>query len=333
MIFFFPIIFSSPIRFNNIKTSNNNYIIPICVEDKSYCYPFKISTSTNECLFLPGERLPEGLNPNSPKYRSTNVTIGKFYNKDFISGQLVINDLVLPDSNIILNKFEFILVNFGQPHNNNFKGVLGLGFDYSSYGERANFFALLNKKHLIDKPVFSYGKSSFVIGDDINLNAPNKLYKKCKIGEINDPWHFISCGVKAVVYKGKSMVKSFKVGAQTIRFNLEHYEIYVPFFFYNSFMKDILGNYLYNNVCIEMGDENGKFVECKMNEIQDILDDVIYLFIDKWNIKLKLRDLFVDNVLQLFHGKWNCDWIIGHILMDNNYVVVNTKEGYLYWNP
>ena len=29
------------------------------------------------------------------------------------------------------------------------------------------------------------------------------------------------------------------------------------------------------------------------------LVNVIYLFIDKWNIKLKLRDLFVDNVLRI----------------------------------
>ena len=60
---------------------------------------------------------------------------------------------------------------------------------------------------------------------------------------------------------------------------------------------------------------------------------MIYIFIDNWNIKLRINELFRDDVFLIFRAEWNNDWVIGHILMDNNIVTVDKKKNKLYWNP
>lgn len=324
---------STPYKFENIKTSFDNYIINICIEDQDSCFPFKISTSSNEFMIINDSLLKKGVDLSQNKNIQFTYYYGKGFNEGYVSGQHIITNLYVNKSILLLSKFKVaFVVNATNISTTNFDGVIGVGYDYSEEGKKKNIVSYLFSQKLIDNQIVTFGKKKFIIGDDIDLQQ-NKKYKSCKIKyRKNNPWNLISCAIESVIYLGKNNFKIFEQGTE-IRFNVEHHEIYVPDYFYKFLIQNVFIQYIEDNICSNNFGEKHQFITCNTDRLTEIENDVIYIFIQNWNIKLEIKKLFKDNVFQLFNSRWNEIWLIGHILMDNNLVTIDASRDLLFWNP
>ena len=320
-------------KFENIKTEYDNYVIPLCIEDASTCYPFKLSTSSSEILILNGSRYNNSFNPLQSKELYISYNYGRKHNGQYIFGNNVKNHIFIKDTNVSLLRHKFSIIDSGLSDNVNYRGILGFGYDFTESGNETSLFAKLINNNYISNPVFSYGKKSLILGDTVKLNNNSKIYKLCPIEEGETFWSLIKCKVESVIYSGKKRHKIFSMN-QSIRFNIEHHEIYAPLFFYDYLLDNIFFKYIKNNICRENINPIGdRYISCDTKHIELIEKDLIYIFIDNWNIKLRIKELFRDDVFLIFRAEWNNDWVIGHILMDNNIVTVDKKKNKLYWNP
>ena len=103
MFFYFwgaKFIKSTPYKFENIKTSFDNYIINICIEDQDSCYPCKISTSSNEFMIINDSLLKKGVDLYQNKNIQFTYYYGKGFNEGYVSGRHIITNLFV---NSILN--------------------------------------------------------------------------------------------------------------------------------------------------------------------------------------------------------------------------------------
>ena len=293
----------------------------------------KLSTSLNEILILNGSHYSNSFNPLQSKKIYVSYNYGKKHNGQYIFGNNVKTDIYVKDTNISLLNHKFSIIDSGLNDGVNYRGIIGFGYDYTDSGNDTSLFAKLINNNYITNPVFSYGKKSLILGDIVKLNNNSKIYKSCPIEEKDSFWSLIKCKVESVMYTGKKKHKLFS-NNQNIRFNIEHHEIYAPLFFYDYLLENVFDKYIARNICEEKHNSIGdKYITCDTKQIQLIEKDIIYIFIDSWNIKLRIKELFKDEVFMIFRGEWNNDWIIGHILMDNNMVTVDKEHNILYWNP
>ena len=75
-----------------------------------------------------------------------------------------------------------------------------------------------------------------------------------------------------------------------------------------------------------------QYIICQQKVIDELTDDLIYFFIDDWNIKFKIKELFLGNVFQIMSVTWRKNWTLGNILIDNHLITVDKNNGIIYYN-
>ena len=87
---------SNAYHFQFGKNNYNNYITKVCIGNKDRCYPFKISTVTNEFIVFSNKLIAGGYNPNeSEGVVLGNTTAAIMYNSDYYAGRYAFDNFFL----------------------------------------------------------------------------------------------------------------------------------------------------------------------------------------------------------------------------------------------
>ena len=88
-------------------------------------------------------------------------------------------------------------------------------------------------------------------------------------------------------------------------------------------------------------DDIYKILQSKESELYDLFIDSIYssfyvdyiliFFIDKWNIKYTVGELFKDKKFLITYIKGEEDWGFGHIIRENFLMTVDKKDDLIYF--
>ena len=321
---------SSQIRFENIQDSNNNYLIPLCIGTPPQCFTFKLSTSLNEVIVLNGRVYNNGYYPRSDSKTYFDLySLKKEYHHETIQGFYFSDSIFINHEIIRINYFKMIMINSGVNFTN-FSGIIGLGNDYTEYGNQTNLMAMLFKENYVSYPVYTIGKGNFIIGDDI---SKKKNYKYCHLNSDKERWGLATCNINSVMYHSKGINHIEEYTRTKVRFDIDFNEIYCPSEFFEFLTKEVFRDLLFEEWCA-VNKENYalRTIVCYKEAIDTFKNEVIYFFIGNWSMKLRVKELFIKGKFQIFHGNWNQDWLFGNIVMNSNSITIDKGNNKLYFN-
>lgn len=330
LIPFISNILSSQIRYENIKDSNNNYLIPLCIGTPPQCFTFKLSTSLNEIIVLNGRVYDNGYLPRMDSKTYFDLySLKKEYNSQNFQGFYFSDSIFISNKSIRINSFRMIMIN-SVLNFTNYSGIIGIGNDYTQNGNQTNLLAMLFKEEPTIYPVYTIGKGNFIIGDDL---SNKKLYRYCYLNTDKERWGLTACNINSVMYHSKKINHVEEYRKTKVRFDIDFNEIYCPSDFFEFLIKEVFRQLLLDEWCA-VNKENYalRTIVCYKDAIEYFDNEVIYFFIGNWSMKLRVKELFIKGKFQIFHGNWNQDWLFGNIVMNSNSITIDKGNNILYFN-
>ena len=321
------------IKYTFEKNTFNNFILPVCISKRYKCYPFVLSTSIKEVLVLDGNNYMNGyLAEKSKTFKKSNELVSNYFHSYYYKGKYGTDTFFVEETDIHIKDFKFILVSDGI-YMDNFNGILGLGNDYVDFGTELNFIQSLVNNGNIDKPVFTIGNNTIVFGPN-NDTYPSENIKKpytCKIRNKGKLSELLTCDINSVLITGEDILY-IDSNPRLLKIDIEHVGISCPKSFFLYLQEKFFGPYIEKETCKVF--ENTVFpcyIQCEEDVIQSLSEIEIIFFIDKWNIKYTVGELFKDKKFLITYIKGEEDWGFGHIIRENFLMTVDKKDDLIYF--
>lgn len=198
---------STAYHFQFEHNNYNNYILHVCIGSKEKCYPFKISTVTNEIIVFSDKLMSWGYNPDESEGAVIqNTTAAIMHNSDYYAGRYVYDKVFLKDDDITLPFVQFILADQKSTDNESYYGILGVYIGITNTENTNTLLKMLIEQKYITKHLITFGHHELELGDDsIFDNKIKSQMKQCSIKDKKSMFTLESCECNGVFYVSKRL--------------------------------------------------------------------------------------------------------------------------------
>ena len=325
-------------------TSLNQIITNVCLGTPPICYPFKIATNINECFIFDKSIYEAGydITRSSSAYQVEDyVEFEHAFSK--YEGIIVEDTLSIPDTSIVIENFNFFVVNKGET-SSFYAGVLGMGKKYED--NEFSFLSMLYQTDFIDNQVFSLSylptDSKGIMKLGYHEITDKKIYKSVELIEDDDIPYF-EIMMDGILYEnelsGVDNYISTYTHSQVSLLSPGANNIYCPQEFFKFLIEKIFSDIIQPKIFCDFEKKEGNFriIECDPAILDYNLGSIRFVF-GKWNVIMSFKELFADcgNNSNLCFSIMSFDdnhkWIFGYpflkrfpVLFDFDYFEIYLK--------
>lgn len=313
--------------------------IELCIGTEDSCFLFFISTKVPNFYVLRSEEYPSCFDPSKSKtFFKTSMSMGNYLHDDYISGDMVGDDIIIPKYNAKIEHFHFILVNSGIKYTK-YCGVLGIS---GKNDENYNFLFQLIRAGYLKKPTVIINKH-FIAFDDCETSKKGKrglIYRD----SYNEGILVVHSPSSMLVDNKKGFFTEIEDKKQEIHFRIDTNKINIPLTLF-EFLDEKYFNVLDergSKVCTRVitGEPTKKIV-CKKDfrNYLNLTSHYIFLFINKGSFRINLDDMFVFEPLTKKYvfllqnsEKYERIWILGMSILEKYQMEIDFFNKEMYFS-
>lgn len=315
------------LQFPLIINDNSCYLIRVQIGSEEQGMKLKLTTTRSGLFLMSNLDLERDF-----RYReSISYKLIKEKNINNEPGIIITDTLKISKTDITINNYYMFLIEDKSVLSNYYEGFLGFGLvDNNSSNKLKDLASVLFEQNLIvfqkiSMTHLSNDSGVLTIGDlPSEISENKKKYKTCSIGNEKE-W---KCLLKSIYFEDGTI---FPIDSQ-LNIALGGNIFHVDKGFFDFFINKYFDNDITQGRC-RVSMQGGFDTLCCQKEYNTNNLFNLSLVIGKWNIKLKIKDLFYDfdedytEKMCLFIVQKSNEWFISPSIM-KKYTVVLDKDGY-----